>query len=202
MSKLTRYNGTEVANLSLGQAGITYITGGTVNAVDTCTRFVSVLILVAGSGNLVLTNVDEDDGVAYRGIAGINFPTSRFSAFPTKFQWNKMTITCKTSSGTAKWGIHNSGSNAEFGTFSHQDFQDYVIFWRRDHNDTCYLCATGTTTGQTVTIKALKIEPCDGNPMTIRNITAVNISGDKFAPNRNSGKMINMTAADIEEATP
>ena len=61
MSKLTRYNGTEVANLSLGQAGITYITGGTVNAVDTCTRFVSVLILVAGSGNLVLTN---DDGVA------------------------------------------------------------------------------------------------------------------------------------------
>ena len=59
MSRLTRYNGIEVANLSLGQAGIDYITGGTVQAATTCTRFVSVLILAAGSSDLTLTNEDD-----------------------------------------------------------------------------------------------------------------------------------------------
>ena len=57
MSRLTNYNGTEAANLALGQAGVDLISGGTL--VHTpgggATRWISVLIIGDGSGTLTLT---------------------------------------------------------------------------------------------------------------------------------------------------
>jgi len=57
MSRLTNYNGTEAANLALGQAGVDLISGGT--AVHTpggsSKRWVSILIIGDGSGTLTLT---------------------------------------------------------------------------------------------------------------------------------------------------
>ena len=57
MSKLINYNGTEAANLALGQGGLDFLTGSAPVTPDTAVhkRWVNVLILVAGgSGTLTL----------------------------------------------------------------------------------------------------------------------------------------------------
>jgi len=55
MSKLINYNGTEAANLALGQGGVDFITASGVNTpAASHKRWVSVLILVAGGTTMTL----------------------------------------------------------------------------------------------------------------------------------------------------
>ena len=151
-------------------------------------------------GDLVFTNVDTDGGTASRGIASINLNATRFTSVPTSYRFNKITIRCKINSGSAKWGLHTQAYNAEFGSFSNTEFEDYVMLYRKDHGDANWICPTSTSAGQIITVDSFKIEPCDGNVMSAKTIAVTEQMA--FAPNRHSGEMINMASGDIETDVP
>jgi|TARA_R100000501_G_C2593376_1_gene92638 hypothetical protein len=60
MSKLINYNGTEAANLALGQGGVDFLTGSVAVTPDIAVhkRWINILILVAG-GSGTLTIIPE-----------------------------------------------------------------------------------------------------------------------------------------------
>jgi len=152
------------------------------------------------SGDLVFTNVDTDGGTSSRGIASINITSGRLTSVPTTSRYNKVTIRCKINTGSAEWGVHTQSHNGTYGTFSNTEFEDYVFLYRKDHGDANWFCPTSTTAGQIITVDSFKIEPCDGNPIQPRTIATTDLMA--FAPNKNSGEMINMASGDIESDVP